>query len=170
MRGPFVGPLQAVSLGNSVVTQVKWTRCLCVEIDSSLNWNIYVKELIKSSSKKLNLLRSLYFLHTTERADFSFKVILQSVTHGLVVWGSCGKLLFDEVDIEDTCTCRKDHLWPGLVHTQRSGLSPKAIGPLLKIYANIDYFMLAHDCFYNFFTRSYYEAVYEIWVQQQISK
>ena len=23
MRGPFVGPLQAVSLGNSVVTQVK---------------------------------------------------------------------------------------------------------------------------------------------------
>ena len=60
------------------------------------------------------------------------------------------------------CTCRKNHLWPGLVHTQRSGLSPKAIGPLLKIYANIDYFMLAHDCFYNFFTRSYYEAVYEI--------
>ena len=24
-----------------------------------------------------------------------------------------------------TCTCRKDHLWPGLVHTQRSDLSPK---------------------------------------------
>ena len=79
MRGPFVGPLQAVSLGNSVVTQVKGTRCLCFEIDSSLNWNIHVKELIKSSSKKLNLLRSLYFLHTTERADFYFKVILQSV-------------------------------------------------------------------------------------------
>ena len=127
MRGPRVRPLQAVSLGNSVVTQVKRTRCLCVEIDSSLNWNIHVNELIKSSSKKLNLLRSMYFLPTTERADFYFKVILQSVTYGLVVWGSCGKLLFDELEIEDTRTCCKDHLRPGLVHTQRSGLSPNQV-------------------------------------------
>ena len=44
MRGQFVGPLQAVSLGNSVVTQVKSTRCLGVELDSDLNWNVHVKE------------------------------------------------------------------------------------------------------------------------------
>ena len=50
MRGQFVGPLQAVSLGNRVVTQVKSTRSLGVEIDSDLNWNVHVKELIKSSS------------------------------------------------------------------------------------------------------------------------
>ena len=37
MRGQFVGPLQAVSLGNSVVTQVKSTRCLGIELDSDLN-------------------------------------------------------------------------------------------------------------------------------------
>ena len=65
MRGTFVGPLQAVSLRNSAVTQVKSTRCLGVEIDSDLNWNVHVKELIKSFSQKLNLLRSLYFLTTT---------------------------------------------------------------------------------------------------------
>ena len=45
MRGPFVGPLQAVSLGNSVVTQVKSTRCLGVEIDSDLNWNVHLKRV-----------------------------------------------------------------------------------------------------------------------------
>ena len=80
MRGQFVGPLQAVSLGNSVVNQVKVFRRR-----TWLNWNVYVKELIKSFSQKLNLLRSLHFLPTTARADFYFKVILPSVTYGLVV-------------------------------------------------------------------------------------
>ena len=42
--------------------------------------------------------RSLYFLPTTARADFHFKVILPSVTYGLVVWSSCGKSLFDEME------------------------------------------------------------------------
>ena len=56
-----------------------------MELDSDLNLNVYVKELIKSFSQKLNLLRSLYFLPTTARADFYFKVILPSVTYGLVV-------------------------------------------------------------------------------------
>ena len=98
MRGQFVGPLQAVSLGNSVVSQVKSTRSLGVEIDGDLNWNVHVKELIKSSSQKLILLGSLYFLPTTAKADFYFKVILPSVTYGLVVWGSCGESLFDELE------------------------------------------------------------------------
>ena len=67
IRGQLVGPMQAVSPGNSVVTQVKSTRCLGVEIDSDLNWNVHVKELIKSFSQKLNLLRSLYFLQLLVR-------------------------------------------------------------------------------------------------------
>ena len=59
---------------------------------------IHVKELIKFFSQKLNLLRSLYFLPITVRVDFHFKVFLASVTYGLVVWGSCGKSLFDELE------------------------------------------------------------------------
>jgi len=47
---------------------------------------------------KLNLLRSLYFLLTLARADFYFKVILPSVTYGLVVWGSCSKSLIDVLE------------------------------------------------------------------------
>ena len=83
MLGHFVGPSQAVSLGNSVVIQVKSTKCLGVEFDSDLNWKVYVKELSKS------------FHTTTARADFYFKEIFPSVAYGLVVWGSCGKSLFD---------------------------------------------------------------------------
>ena len=59
---------------------------------------IHVTELIKFFSQKLNLLRSLYFLPITVRADFDFKVFLPSVNYGLVVWGSCGKSLFDELE------------------------------------------------------------------------
>ena len=69
---------------------------------SSGNWDgkskfsvIHVTELIKFFSQKLNLLRSLYFLPITARADSHFKVFL---TYGLVVWGSCGKSLFDELE------------------------------------------------------------------------
>ena len=95
-----------MSLGNSVVTQVKSTRCLGVDIDSDLIWNVHVKELIKSFSSKLNLLRSRYFLPTTARADFYFKVILPSVTFGLVVWGSCGKSLFHELEKIHVCAAK----------------------------------------------------------------
>ena len=34
----------------------------------------------------------------TARADFYFKVILSSVSYGLVVWGSCDKSLFDDLE------------------------------------------------------------------------
>ena len=46
MRGQFVRPLQAVLLGNRVVTQVNPTKCLGIEIDSDLNKNVYVKEFV----------------------------------------------------------------------------------------------------------------------------
>ena len=90
-RSRFVGPLQPIELGGCTIKQVSSTRCLGVEIDDRLKWNIHVTALMKSFTQKLNLLRSLYFLPTQAREEFYFKVILPSVTYGLVVWGSCGK-------------------------------------------------------------------------------
>ena len=43
---------------------------------------IHVTELIKFFSQKLNLLRSLYFLPITVRADFHFKVFLPQLPMG----------------------------------------------------------------------------------------
>ena len=53
MRGLFVGPLQAVSLGNSVVTQVKSAGCLGVENDSDLNFQMQNTFDFKSVTKSL---------------------------------------------------------------------------------------------------------------------
>ena len=32
------------------------------------------------------------------REDFYFKIIIPSVTYGLMIWGSCGKTLMDEIE------------------------------------------------------------------------
>ena len=138
MRGQFVGPLQAVSLGNSVVTQVKSTRCLGVEIDSDLTWNDHVKELIKSFLQKLNLLRSLYFLPTTARADFYFKVILPSVTYGLDWYTPSDQVLAQSKwpTVEDFYECRLLML----VHNCFYNFLPV---PIMKLFTK-------YECNYNF--------------------
>ena len=94
--GLFTGPLQGIRLGDNYINHVSSPRCLGVETDSMLKWNIHVKELCKCFTKKLKLLRSLYFLPILARVDFYFKVILPSVTYGMLVWGSCGTSLFIE--------------------------------------------------------------------------
>ena len=46
-------------------------------------------ELKKSFAKKLGLLEKSRFLPRNVRLDLYFKIILPSVTYGLVLWGSC---------------------------------------------------------------------------------
>ena len=46
----------------------------------------------------LNLLKSLYFLPRQAKTDFYFEVILPSVTYGMLVWGSCGQVLFSKLE------------------------------------------------------------------------
>ena len=71
--GRFIGPMQAIKIGDSVVNQVKSTRCLGVELDNELNWKIHVAELMKSYTQKLNLLRSLYFYLPQSELTFILK-------------------------------------------------------------------------------------------------
>ena len=97
-RGSFTGPLQDIKLGDNYISHVNSARCLGVKIDKMLKWNIHVKELCECFTKKLNLLRSLYFLPVQARVDFYFKVILPSVTYGMLVWGSLGAALFSELE------------------------------------------------------------------------
>ena len=60
-RSRFVGPLPGLKFGNCYIEQVTSSRCLGVQVDHELKWNVHVSELIKSFSQKLSLLRSLYF-------------------------------------------------------------------------------------------------------------
>lgn len=97
-RGKFTGPKQAIKMGDYVVGEVVSARCLGVQIDNALKWDHHVPELAKSYTQKLNLLKSLYFLPIQARIDFYFKVILPSVTYGMLVWGSCGRVFFSSLE------------------------------------------------------------------------
>jgi hypothetical protein len=83
-------------IGGNQIKQVVSTRCLGLQIDCNLGWSSHVSDLILSFSQKLNLLKSLYFLPINAKLDFYFKVVLPSITYGILIWGSCGKTLFDE--------------------------------------------------------------------------
>ena len=66
----FVGPEQAIKLGNSIIKRVQSTRCLGMELDDELKWSKHVLDLTKAFSQKINLLKSLYFLPKKVRLDF----------------------------------------------------------------------------------------------------
>ena len=85
-------------MGNYVIEEVVSTRCLGVQIDSALKWGHHVLELAKLFTKKLSLLKALYFLPRQTRTDFYLRVILPSVTYGMLVWGSCGQVLFSNLE------------------------------------------------------------------------
>ena len=97
-RSVFIGPMQALTINNVVIKVVKSTRCLGIVIDDKLSWTPHLKETITSFAKKLNLLKSLKFLPTNSLEQFYFKVILPSITYGILVWGNCNKTLFEELN------------------------------------------------------------------------
>ena len=51
-----------------------------------------------SFTQKLNLLKSLYFLPRQARTDLYFRVILPSVTYGVLIWWSCDQVLFSNLE------------------------------------------------------------------------
>ena len=135
MRHQFIGPLQPILSGNNFVDRVETTTCLGAELDSNLNWNVHVRKLITSFAQKLSLLRSLYFLPISARTYFYFKVTLPSVTYALVVWSSCGKCLFDELE-RNWCTPSDEVLVNCNWFT-------------IKRLYELRLLLLAHNCFYD---------------------
>ena len=58
-------------------------------VDEKLTWTLHMLELKNTFAKKLGLLKKSRFLPRNVRQDLYFKVILPSVTYGLILWGSC---------------------------------------------------------------------------------
>ena len=85
-QSSFIGPIQALRLGNN---NIEWTiseRLLGVQVDNKLSWSDHAANVAKSFASKLSLLRRMRFLPRKQVEDFYTKVILPSVTYGLIVW------------------------------------------------------------------------------------
>ena len=90
-QSSFIGPIQALCLGNNTI---KWTiseRLLGVQVDNKLSWSDHSANVAKSFASKLSLLRRMRFLPRKQLEDFYTKVILPLVTYGLIVRGSCNE-------------------------------------------------------------------------------
>ena len=53
-RGLLTGPKQAIKMRDYVIEEIVSTRCLGVQIDNALKWDLHVSELL--------IIKSLYFL------------------------------------------------------------------------------------------------------------
>ena len=67
-------------------------------MDNDMSWSEHVANVCKSSASKPRLLRRTWFLPQMQLLDFHMKVILPSVTYGLVVWGLCNETLFSNLE------------------------------------------------------------------------
>ena len=89
-RNPM-GPIAPVFLGDSCIKWVTKARVLGLTIDHKLTWDAHLMVVKKSFANKLDLLKRSRFLPKSVLRDFYFKVILPSVTYGIVLWGACCK-------------------------------------------------------------------------------
>lgn len=79
-QGSFIGPLNALSLGNHTIKWVLQSRVLGVTTDKNLTWTPHVVEIKKGFANKLNLKRSR-FLPGHMLLNLYFKIILPSVIY-----------------------------------------------------------------------------------------
>ena len=88
-RATCIGPIAPVSLGNTVLKWVIKSRLLGMTVDEKLSWVPHTLELKKSFAKKLNLLKRSRFLPRSVLQQLYFKVIMPSISYGLIMWGGC---------------------------------------------------------------------------------
>ena len=63
------------------------------------SWAPHMLDLKKGFARKLDLIKRSRFLPKEVLINLYFKVILSSVTYGLVLWGSCSNVdLFDSLE------------------------------------------------------------------------
>ena len=68
---------------------VNRSRLLGITVNDKLSWVPHMLDLKNSFAKKLELIRRSWLLPKHVLIKFYFKVIMPSVTNGLVLWGSC---------------------------------------------------------------------------------
>ena len=73
-------------------------KCLGVIIDSNLSWQEHTKILLKSSNKKIAVLRRIKFLPSSILHTIYFRTVLPSVLYGILIWGSCSPALMDDLE------------------------------------------------------------------------
>ena len=137
-----------IFIGNSTIEWVSKSRLMGMAIDEKLTWTPQMLELKKLFAKKLGLFKKSRFLPRNVRQDLYFKVILPSVTYGLIQWGSCcNSDLFQSLE---RLHCRAFRLIFNLPKDMASvDVLQRAQRPTLSIYYKSAIFICFHKAFHD---------------------
>ena len=94
----FIGPLPRLTYGNSTIEYKQSSKCLWLTIDSKLSWQEHIKNVCKSFSNKVAVLKRIKFLPKPVLETIYYKTIIPSVLYGIAIWGSCSSALLDAID------------------------------------------------------------------------
>ena len=125
-----------IFIGNSTVKWVSKSRLPGMTVDEKLTWTPHMLEFAKK----------LGFLPRNVRLDLCFKVILPSVTYGLILWGSCcNSDLFQSLE---RLHCRAGRLIFNLPKDMAtSDVLQRTQWPTLSIYYRSAIFICFHKAF-----------------------
>jgi len=76
-------------MGTDTIRWVNKSRLLGATVDEKLTWALHMLDLKKGFARKFDLIKRSRFLPKEVLINFYFRVILPSVTFGLVLWGLC---------------------------------------------------------------------------------
>ena len=94
----FIGPMPRLTYGNSTIEFKSSSKCLGLTVDNKLSWQEHTKNVCKSFSKKVAVLKRIKFLPKPILETIYYKTIIPSVLYGIAVWGSCSSALMDDID------------------------------------------------------------------------
>ena len=129
----FIGPLPRLTYGNSTIEYKQSSKCLGLTIDSKLSWQEHIKNVCKSFSNKVAVLKQIKFLPKPVLETIYYKTIIPSVLYGIAIWGSCSSALLDDIDRIHLRATRIINNLPQYIHSDHITNAPHW-NPILSFY------------------------------------
>jgi len=90
----------SLSINNSLIKQVSITKSLGVTIDMNLSWNEHIDNLCKKIGSAIGALKCIRPFVPQKTLQFIyFSLIQPQFDYCSVVWGDCGKTLYQTAEI-----------------------------------------------------------------------
>jgi len=143
----FIGPLPRLTYGNSTIEYKQSSKCLGLTIDNKLSWQEHIKNVCKSFSNKVAVLKRIKFLPKPVLETIYYKTIIPSVLYGIAIWGSCSSALLDDIDRIHLRATRIINNLPHYIHSDHITDAPHW-NPILSFYIK-RLLIITHNIYYG---------------------
>ena len=85
----FIGPFPKLDLCGKSLDIVSSTKCLGVDIDDELKWDVHTTKIAKRFSTKVKKMYQMREMPKSTLCSIYFQGILPSILYGILIWGNC---------------------------------------------------------------------------------